>query len=175
MTTGTKRIAMLLAAGVVATSVAAAPASSAAPCAGRTARAKAGNMEVIGLRTLHVVMRAAKKSYERGDTVKVFVTVTRPAHEDPADLGIEFEPPASFPAEDIDVGVGITAGQAYFGGYGKTNAEGKATIRIKIESYAGKGWAVADGYAYREQADAPCFRVEEDGYTSRDRFFKVTS
>ena len=84
--------ALLAAAVALSTTLIAAPTSHAAGC---------GAMETVALKTFHLVVKGQDKVYEVGETAKVVITVTRPAHEDPAGLGIYQEPPESFPAENV--------------------------------------------------------------------------
>lgn len=136
---------------------------------------RAGNMETIALRTFHVEIHPKSKKYNLGEVAKIAVKVTRPAKEDPGGNGIEFEPPFSEPAEDVVVGVGLSIGRVYLPGAAITDANGEATVRIKIESWAPAGkWAAASAYAWKIAHQNQCLTVQEDGYTADPRFFKTT-
>ncbi len=130
-------------------------------------------MEYITPFTFHVAIKPFKKAYRRGDTVKVDVTVTRPAEEDPMGLGVGTERPASVPASDVNVGVGVSVGRVFLPGYGRTNDAGKANVAIKIEKYAPRAVAHVRAFAYKEVFSSPCLTVEEQGFASRDNAFRV--
>ena len=97
--------------------------------------------------------------------------MTRPAHKDPLQLGPEFEPPASTPAADVNVGVGIHVGEVFVPGFAQTDQDGEATVTIRLPNYMKPGIADLDGYAWKVQADSPCLTIEEDGYTHMDNAF----
>src|SRR3712207_3378080 len=69
--------------------------------------------ETVALKTFHLVVSGQKKTYKVGQTAKIVVQVTRPAHEDPAGLGVYQEPPESFPAENVNAGVGLRVGDVF--------------------------------------------------------------
>lgn len=162
-----KRIAGLIAATGLAAGLLAPGPVAAAPLP------HCGGVEVVQLRTFHVVVDTPKEKYAVGQTAIVKVTVTRPAHEDPAGLGVPIDPPVSEPAEDVNVGVGLTIGRVFLPGFARTNADGEATIKIKIEPYVRPGWASADAYAWERQLETPCFTVEENGYRHVEKIFKI--
>jgi hypothetical protein len=167
--------AALLAAVLVTGSASAASAAPVpVPCKGTATMVLRGStMDIIQLRTFTVVVKPLAKVYKVGSTAKVAVTVTRPAHRDPLQLGPEFEPPASFPAADVSVGIGIHVGDTFVPGFGITDEDGKATVGIKLPGYMNTGPAEIDGYAWKIQADSPCLTIEEDGYTHMDNGFVV--
>jgi hypothetical protein len=131
------------------------------------------HLETITLRTFHVVVKADRKAYRVGQTAKITATVTRPAHEDPFGEGIELDPPASFPAEDVVVGVGVSVGDVYLYGHGTTNAGGKALIKVKITPYTPVGTAAADVFVRKTDVRTICASLEEVGYTHEAKLFNV--
>ena len=153
--------------------------SSTAPaqaCSARDARAglrSGALLETVGLRTYKVEVKPAKKSYKVGDVAQVHVAVTRPAEEDPLGQGIPVESPESFPAEGVNVGIGLRVGDIFLFGHNVTDAEGRTTVKVKIARYAPAGKASADAYAWKTQVDSPCARVEENGYTQVQNIFTV--
>ena len=151
----------------------AAPADNGCSPAGVRQMLRQGDMETVVLRTFTVQLKAAKKTYRIGETAIVHATVTRPANEDPLGLGQQFEPPMSFPAEEVNVGIGLRVGDVFLFGFGVTDADGKADLKIDIKSYAPTGKAIADGFAWKRQFEAPCANVEENGYTFAPGIFKV--
>ncbi len=171
-----KKIAAALATGLLASvlsvGVGASPAQA---CSGRNvgAQMRNGSLEVVGLRTFHLEVKPLKKRYKVGETAKIEVTVTRPAHEDPAGLGVPIDPPQSFPAEDVNVGMGLRIGDVFLFGHAVTDADGKAVIKIKIKSYTPAGKATADAYAWKTAADTTCAKVEENGYRQMPNLFTV--
>jgi hypothetical protein len=130
-------------------------------------------METFALRTYNLKVKADKRSYRVGDTAKVHVTVTRPAKEDPLGQGIPLNSPESFPAEDVNVGIGLRIGEVFLFGHNVTDAEGHAIVKVKIASYTPTGKASADAYAWKTAVDSPCARVEENGYTPVPNIFTV--
>lgn len=134
-----------------------------------------GNMrETVRLRTFHILAEPQAESYKIGSTAKIDITVTRPAHEDPADLGVELEPPTSVPAENVIVGIGIHVGQVFVPGFSRTDADGKATVAMKLPRYMMAGKASMTVYAWNVVHESPCLRVEEDGYAAYPESFEVT-
>ena len=170
-------VSLLAAAGLVA---ALAPSPAAADAAGIPCRAlmapalRAGTaMEQLQLRTFHIQVSAPKKTYRRGSTAKLNVTVTRPAHEDPLGAGAPMDPPVGMPAEGVNVGAGVSMGDVFVFGHAVTNSAGKATVPLKIPSSAGKGVARADVLAWQRVVDTPCLIIEEQGYRHQPGIFKV--
>ena len=130
-------------------------------------------MEYITPVTLHIEIKSFPRQYKVGDVVKVKVEVTRPAEEDPAGFGVGFERPVTQPAEEASVGVGISIGRSFLPGYGLTDADGKATIMIKLERYVPAGMAHVRAFAYKQIVSTTCLIVEEQGYRDRPNAFKV--
>jgi hypothetical protein len=183
-----KRVGLLVATALLAGALSLSPISAGAapgPCSGpsrtstramtRAVGSQEGrnSLETVTLRSLHVVLKADRKAYRIGQTAKLTATVTRPAHEDPFGQGVEFTPPASFPAEDIVVGVGLSVGNVYLYGHGKTNARGKALVKVKITPYTPPGPADADAFARKTQVRTICASLEEVGYTHKPKLFNV--
>ena len=163
----TRSLALVATTGLLGGLLALAPAAPAAAC----------SMETVELVTFGFKeIKAEKKTYSRGQVALINVTVVRPANEDPLRLGLTFDPPATVPAADVNVGVGLSIGRTYHPGYSVTKDNGKATIRIRIPKWApAPAVAHADASAWLTHADVPCARVEEVGYGSQSRLFKVKS
>lgn len=170
-----KRTGLLAATAMLAAVVVVAPVSSAGACASRNVKSmmRSGAIEVVALRTYHLEVEPTKKAYRVGETAQINVTVTRPAHEDPAGQGIPIDPPESFPAEGVNVGIGLRIGDVFLFGHSVTDSEGLAKVRIPIKSYTPAGKAMADAYAWKTAADTPCLRVEENGYRQLPDLFTV--
>lgn len=172
-----KRTALILATALLSGLLSFGPAAAAAQaCSSRSVRTmlRSGNaLEVVSLRTYHLEVKADKPSYKVGDTAVINITVTRPAHEDPLGQGIPVDPPQSFPAEDVNVGIGLRIGDVFLFGHALTNAEGLAKVKVDIKSYTPAGKANADAYAWKTVHEAPCARVEENGYTNKPDLFRV--
>lgn len=170
-----RRTALILATALLSGLLAFGPAAPAQACSSRGVRTmlRSGAIEVVGLRTYHLVVEADKPSYKVGDTAVINVTVTRPAHEDPLGQGIPMDPPESFPAENVNVGIGLRIGDVFLFGHALTNADGLAKVKIDIKSYTPAGKASADAYAWKTVQDTPCAKVEENGYTSKPDLFRV--
>lgn len=159
-----------LAAMLVALLVPGAAAEAAtAACSGRSS----GGM-VTRLRTFTVEGQPTNKSYKVGTTAVVKVTVTRPGQEDPLGNGIPLNSPVSFPAEDVDVFVGLYLGNFYMYGVGVTDEEGKATIRVKLNPNAPAGNVIGEIGAREFYNRGGCPDIEEEGFVYYPRFFKAT-
>jgi hypothetical protein len=151
-----------LVAGLLSAPVSAAPRAS-APCASA----------VLVLRTLHIEAVPEKKKVHPGEKFDVYVTVTRPAHEDPTGQGIENEPPASTPAADVTVGLSVWVGEnTYFWQIGKTDEDGKATLTLHVPKNSEHGWAIAVASA-RHWIKSDCPDILEEGYANYPEFVKV--
>ena len=173
-----RRTSTVLAAAVFAAliplgSAQAAPTGNGCSAAGVRQMLRQGDMETVVLRTFTVQLKAAKKVYRVGETAVVKATVTRPANEDPLGLGQDFDPPMSFPAEEVNVGIGLRVGDVFLFGFAVTDANGRADIEIDIKSYTPAGKAIADGFAWKRQVEQPCANVEENGYTFAPGIFKI--
>ncbi len=131
-------------------------------------------MEYITPVTFHVAVKPFKKTYRKLDVVPVEITVSRPAEEDPAGLGVGVERPTSVPAAEVNVGVGISVGRVFLPGYGFTNQRGKVTVRIRLERYAPTTTAHVRAFAYKTTFQTTCLTVEEQGYRTVPNAFRVT-
>lgn len=128
--------------------------------------------------TFHVESRFEKKLYAIGEVVPVHVSVTTPAKKDPLGEGIPLpiERPIVEPVEGAVVGVGFQLGRVFLPGGSMTDAEGNATVEIKLEKYAPRNaWADASIYASRERIADParCFVMIEYGYQLVPRAFRT--
>ncbi len=130
-------------------------------------------MEQVVLKTFHVELAMNKKIYRPGDKVKIDVTVTRPAKEDPAGLGIPMEPPVTQPAEGVDVGAGINIGDVFVYDVTTSDAEGKGQLSVKLPRYTPKGEALIDVLAREVQARTTCAELVEMGYRQFPEAFSV--
>ena len=145
------------------------------PCRDGALRMLRGDArETIRVRTFYIDAKTQAESYRIGSRAKIDVLVTRPAHEDPLDLDVEYEPPASLPAENVIVGLGVHVGDVFIPGFSRTNAEGKATISMKLPRYVKPGTASITVYAWNILHESPCLRIEEDGYMTYPEAFEVT-
>ena len=156
-------IKLLAALTMLASIFVATPAASATGCGGG----------VLVLRSLHVVAEPSKTKVKPGEKFTVDITVTRPAHEDPVGQGLEFEPPASVPAEGVTVGLSVWVGErTYFWQVGLTDAEGKNTMTLRVPKNAEAGKALASASA-RHWIKNDCPDILEDGYTNYLNFVTV--
>lgn len=107
-----------------------------------------------------------KRVYSPGDTVRVTVTVTRPAPEDPAGLGIPLGLPTAQPAEGVDVSTSFQGFFPYVFDRDITNADGKAKLALKLPNKTKKGRI--DAYTYAglvHNSNGPaCTDFEEYGF-----------
>ena len=102
----------------------------AAPSSARSAGCDGGP----ALETFEVRTKWNKKVYSPGETIKVDITVLRPAGKDPFDLGVRFEPPHQTPVEDAKVTVAFTVGVPPVFGIGYTDADGRLHLDIPFKS-----------------------------------------
>ena len=159
------RLAVIAAFVLVAAVFPGAPAMAAANC----------SSETIVLTTFHVQLKAMKSTYRIGDTAKIAVQVSRPAHHDPVGAGVDWgEPPQSFPAEGVNVGVGIQVNGVFLPGFTVTDQDGKGIAKIKLLNYVPEGIAAASVLAWMTQAQTPCLALEEQGFAFNPAIFKVT-
>lgn len=171
-----RRLGSVVLAVALAALLPAAPAGAApVPCRHDALRVLRGDSrESVRVRTFYIDAQPRAESYKIGGSAKIEVTVTRPAHEDPLYAGVEIEPPASFPAENVIVGLGVHVGDVFVPGFSRTNAEGKATVSLKLPRYMKPGTASMTVYAWNVVHESPCLRVEEDGYATYPETFEVT-
>lgn len=145
------------------------PASSATALACRGG----GGSAVLVLESFHVTATPDKKTARRGDKVTVKLKVTRPAHEDPVDLGLQFDPPMSTPEKDAIVSVSVWVGeQTYFWDMGLTDANGEETLTLKVPKNSELGTAYASASAYK-WLKRDCPDILETGFTEYEKFFAV--
>ena len=145
------------------------------PCRSVGARELRGtSMDIVQLRTFTVEVKPLAKGYKIGRPAQFSVTVTRPAHKDPLQVGPDFDPPASAPAAGASVGVGVHVGEVFVPGFAITGDDGTAIVTIKLPSYMKPGPADIDGYAWKVAADSPCLTIEEDCYVHLVKAFTVT-
>jgi hypothetical protein len=145
-----------------------------APATAAPQGSSACSSAVLVLESLHIEAVPSKENVRPGDTFTVDVTVTRPAHRDPLDQGIEWgEPPVSVPAENVIVGLSVWVGDyTYFWQMGKTDENGKDTLKLRVPENSEHGWAIAMASAYYWQKQ-DCPDIKEEGFTPYPEFVKV--
>lgn len=75
-----------------------------------------------------------KRVFTNKETAAITLTVTRPAPEDPLQLGIPTDSPVSIPVEGATAWTTVlTERYPYPYGYGRTDADGKAKIKLALE------------------------------------------
>ncbi len=115
----------------------------------------------------HVETQWPKKVYRQSEKAVVKVTVTRPAHEDPAGLGVEFEPPTSVPEAGVNVATSLQTGiYPYPYAHAVTDANGQATLKLPLTDVPKKGTFDAQTLVWKiqNQGGAACSEIEEYGY-----------
>lgn len=139
----------------------------------RTAVGEGCSGAMLVLRTYHVDAKPSKKVIAPGEKLTVDVTVTRPAHEDPAGQNIAFDPPVSAPAENVTVGISIWVGdRTYLWSVGVSDTDGTETLALKVPANAEEGEALASVSGRRYLKD-DCPEILEDGYTTYGSFVTV--
>ena len=147
------------------------PAPASAGAAGQACVPRLVN-EYVSLNTYYVDIKPLAKSYSRSDTVKVEVSVTRPARSDPIGLGVPINHNVGVPAPDVTVGVGIGVRRTFTSGAGRTDATGRVTVPVPLRRLT-TGVASVRAFAYKEHLNTPCLLVEESGFGKRKRAFTV--
>jgi hypothetical protein len=72
--------------------------------------------------------------YRRSEAAKIVVTVTRPAHEDPAGGGVPIDPPQSLPEAGVSVWSSVvTTRWPWPYGAGVTDANGQVRLRMPMK------------------------------------------
>jgi len=107
-----------------------------------------------------------KRVYAPGDKAKLTVTITRPAPEDPAGLGVPLGGPSIQPADGVDVSTAFQGFFPYVFDRSTTNTEGKVNLTLKLPKKTKPG--PIDAYTYASKvhnANGPaCSDVEEYGF-----------
>jgi hypothetical protein len=145
----------------------------AAPVRGERPRV-ACNAKPTQVHAFHVEAEWTKEVYRKSEKAEVTVTVTRPAHEDPADLGLPIDPPASAPVEGATVWTSVITGEyPYPYGYGVTDAMGQVHFKIPLKKLEPGKWDVSH-YADKWTNQGGCPDVEEWGYLYESPGFTLT-
>ena len=158
-----KRLAAVLALMLGATI---APASAAPVAVLDSSSSPCANMYFY-VYSLTVKAEPQKKVYQRGDTIKLNFTVTRPGPEDPGGNGVVLpEGSPSTPAQDVEVHASFWSGNFYKYGKAVTDADGKAVVKIKTDTKMPAGVLDVDvsGHVYYNRGGCP--DGEEVGYNS---------
>lgn len=137
-------------------------------------RAFCGSAKPTRIHAFHVETSWNKKVYKRGETAVVEVTVTRPAHEDPFELGIPIDPPFSVPAE---AGIPVTTAVITNTfpppfGRGETDDAGKVTLKIPLKDLKAGKFDTAT-YASKWTNENGCPDIEEWGWKPESPAFIV--
>lgn len=140
-----------------------------------TSACGANSAALIYLYSFRIEAKPGKKSYSRGEIVKVFVTVTRPGEEDPTGSKVPMPRPTSQPAEGVEVGAALFVGNTYtWDSQRTTDAKGKATLNIPLPKDSDLGWAEVDIFAEKTHfSNNGCPDAKEQGYAGFPRFVKV--
>lgn len=105
------------------------------------------------LRNFKVEAKFQKPVAKIGGVAKMEVLVTRTADEDPVTEDGQPYPtgrPMDDPVEGASIGVGLLIDDVFFAAGGTTDAEGKATVKVKIEKYAKPGKGITRVFAKKE-------------------------
>lgn len=143
-----------------------------APTASAAGRCR-GKSNVLVLRDFWVEATPSTKVVHPGQTFTVKITVSRPAHEDPADQGQQIDPPASVPAEGVDVGVSIWAGKkTYFWNTGVSDSNGEAVMKLTAPKDAEAGPARSVLFA-QHWINQSCPDILENGFSDYSNFLTI--
>ena len=165
-----KRLAALLALTI---GVTVAPASAAPIASGESTSSPCANMYFY-IYSLTVEAQPQKKVYQRGDTIKLNFTVTRPGPEDPGGNNVVLpEGTPSMPAPDIEVHASFWAGNFYKYGKSITDADGKAVVKIKTDTKMPATLVDLDVSGHRYYNRGGCPDGEEVGYNSYPKAFTL--
>lgn len=148
-----RRSALIAALALLGGGLSAARPVAAAPC---------GNSETVLLNTFYIVMEPSKRAYRVGENAVFDIEVTRPAHEDPLGQGQRLDPPMSMPAADVQVGVGLAIDDVFLYGFGLTDQDGRAQVKVKLRPYTpAPASAFAVVVAQKRQVQTVCANVDE--------------
>lgn len=165
---------MTTAAGArIATVVATVAALLGGPAAVASAVPCAPILDSVFAETFTVDLDVADKTYRRGQTALVDVTVVRPGREDPAGANVPLGSPASVPVADALVGVGVYVGEDFLFGQGITDESGTATVKVKIFRDVATGPAQVEGFSWKLIANYSCGAAYEFGYHIQTDAFRV--
>jgi hypothetical protein len=145
-----------------------------APPATAAAAAHCGAFEYVTLHVLKIDVTSMPKSVAIGDTAKIDLHVTRTYEDDPAATGLPVGAPYSEPAADVQVGIGMRVGDVFLFGFARTDANGDASVEIPIKRYVKPDWAFIDVFAQKIVQETQCLTLQEIGYGSVPKAFKVT-
>lgn len=158
-----RRTKLALLAGAVTGALLVSPAGPASACGGGP------NFETFEVRT-----KWNKKVYKPGETLRVEVTVLRPARRDPMGMGIELEPPAQTPVEGAKVVVAFTVGVPPVFGIGETDEAGQVVLRIPLKTKARGGIQSTTRASITYNESGPdCTNVEEWGRLVETPAFEI--
>lgn len=115
-------------------------------------------------RTFDIKVRAGKAIYRRGETARFQVTVTRVVQGQVVG-----------PAEGARVALFVMLGRVTLVGGSVTNAQGEATVKVRLRRFAPTGVADVIAFAEKEIADLPCHTEyeREFGRVDLSALFKV--
>ena len=165
-----KALSRFVAIGLALALLGGGPASSASASVTAPCRSKS---DVLVLRDLWVEGKPSTTTIRPGQTFTVLLTVTRPAHEDPLDQGIAIDPPASVPAEGIDVGISVWAGKrTYFWNTGTSDANGEVELKLTAPKNAELGTARSVLFA-QHWINQSCPDVLENGFNDYAKFLTI--
>lgn len=116
------------------------------------------------LYTFTVRTKWEAKTFARGETARVTVTVTRPAPEDPLQNGIPVPSPVGIPAEGVLVQTSLPDYFPPLWDQGTTNEAGKVKLGIRLPRDAKLGPTYAATYASVVYNGNGCPDIEEFGY-----------
>ncbi|MDP9066755.1 MAG: hypothetical protein M3N53_00210 [Actinomycetota bacterium] len=106
----------------------------------------------LPLRNFKIEASWQTPSVSVGDVAKLKVLVTRTADEDPVtDDGVPYPTgrPMNEPAEGVSLGLGFLVGDTFLTAGGLTDANGRAVVKVRIESYARPGTGESTVYGQR--------------------------
>ena len=132
-----------------------------------------GCSEQYNILSFHVTAKPGRPVYLESEKAIIHVKVTRPAHEDPGNNGIEIDPPDSEPAADIYVGIAFVVGNSYLFGFGVTDEKGKADVEIEIDEGTDSGEADVNIYAWKDLVSTPCLTIREYGHRYYEDMFRI--
>ena len=104
----------------------------------------------VPLRMFKVEAKWQDPSVSVGDVAELDIVVTRTAEEDPVtEEGTPYPTgrPMDEPAEDVELGIRLLVGDYFLSTGAMTDAEGKATAKVKIPSYVEPGSGKPGVYA----------------------------
>lgn len=120
------------------------------------------SLEEIHLDAFELVVGALRESYAPGETAEMTVTATR-------------RPSARWPVADLSIVMGLSIGPAFMSATGRTNEDGEATLKIRLNPDVPQRPVVCDAYGLKMSLEGQHAVIYEYGFSRRHHLFHLTA